>query len=375
MDFSFIFNQVRDDREALMFLSALGFVTSDWKTIVKLGGPRVVLESDLGRMALKKAFDKHPSLEPIFSSLRAKLDIFYEEQGTLLTPLDDPSLRLFRVPNAPLAFFARFKNNSISLGPRVAIVGSRAACKQGKMHSFSLAETLAKKGITVISGGASGIDEAAHLGALSAKGNTILVTGLTCSLKKDVLFLQYEKNRQNISIIYPFGPFFPQGKYMFIERNRSVVTLADALIVVQGQKGSGTLHSVNFAQRLGIPIFAVPGEINNPLSFVPNMLLASGKARALVDFSLDILSSAKVPQKKTIKTAASQAEKAVLVGEKSAVLPELLRFFVENGHAMTMPELIDKTKKPFLEIQKELLSYELSGRIVKRGPQFVLTDN
>ncbi|HXW60431.1 MAG TPA: DNA-processing protein DprA, partial [Myxococcota bacterium] len=288
MDLKDIVGHLHDDNEALMLLSLLNFEAKDWPTLAKLGKPKALLESELISRALSDLFANEPALIPILRELRSLLDMFYEQDGSLLTMHNCPESRLFRAPKAPLLFYVRFKMSLANIVPAVAIVGSRAASLLGQKQSAELATELARQNFNVISGGALGIDSAAHRGALKANGSTVIVSGVLCSLRDDELSMRMRANYSDrCAIVYPFGPFIPQQKYMFVERNRFVAAMADALIVVQGQKGSGTLHTVKDAKRLSIPIFAVPGSLDDPLSLVPNMLISSGEARAIVDFEQD----------------------------------------------------------------------------------------
>lgn len=207
-----------------------------------------------------------------------------------------------------------------------------------------------------------GIDSTAH----RAAHKTIVVSGLRCDFKKETRFL----DRKNLAIIYPFGPFLPQGKYMFLERNRYVAALACAVVIVQGKRGSGTFHTANVAKSLGIPIFVVPGAVDDPLAFVPNHLLEMGEAKAMVDvaqFALSLVTNLNIAPKKTLMVPKKQEK------NKEKTLPYLLQLINDHQNNMGFDELLAITKKSFADLQRELLDYEMAGRVVKRGSQFVLT--
>ena len=95
---------------------------------------------------------------------------------------------------------------------QVAVVGARDACKSGLSWSRNLAKDLAAKNINVISGGATGIDREAHQGALEQGGTTCVVSGLACNLGDKARMLANTQTHDRLSIIYPFGPFFPARK-------------------------------------------------------------------------------------------------------------------------------------------------------------------
>lgn len=361
--------RLRNKQEALSILSALGFGIDDYPTLEKLGGYKEILTSDLIERIIKE--NKNFShLEKISQKFYSLLDLFYEEDGSLISPIEEPRCRLLKINKAPLVFFVRFNSSLINWAPSVAIIGSRRASKEGQRLSHDLAYSLAEKNMVIISGGAVGIDSSAHQGSLSAGGCTVVVSGLYCTLRKDSLYEKFKDHKNRCAIVYPYGPFAPQGKYMFVGRNSFVAALADILVVVQGQEGSGTLHTVKQAKKLGIPIFAIPGALNDPLARVPNQLIAKKEAQALTDISMDF--SSFIDKKVSV---AKKIKKTTVNEKDNQLLPELIKVFKIHGPRLSMQDLIDKTNRPFLDLQRELLVYELQGKIVKSGPQFVLTDN
>lgn len=368
-----VLSQVKNDNEALLIISTLGSTTNDWPFIRHMGGPQKILCSDLFEKMLIKKAAAHPLLKTRFSSFRTIMDSFYAQNGYLCTPLGNPRSRLFTIPHAPLVFFGYLNPLLVDRPPSAAIVGSRDACERGCNWSKSLAAFFAQKGIHVVSGGARGIDRAAHEGVLESGGTTCQVSGLACNFIKphSSFFSGYDP--QSVALIHPFGPFFPQAKYMFVERNKFVAGLSDALIVVQGRKGSGTLHTVLFAEALNIPIYAIPGAIDYPLSYVPNLLLQKGKAKALIDFEqiAEALVTNGVKGPKKHKKAFDDGQRPLDIKP----LPELVMLIKNHGNSLSMSEILTMTGKGFLPAQKELLELELSGQIVKRGSQFVLTGN
>jgi DNA protecting protein DprA len=357
--------QIKNDDEALIIISALGNSLACWPFIKNMGGPLVALQSDLFINMLIKKVQKHPNLASHWAKIRNNLDNFYETQGFLCTPANanNKNIKFFKLPEAPLVFFGRYNSELLHKGPHVAIVGARDACDRGLYWSKTLAQKLASDGINIISGGAHGIDREAHKGALDSGGLTCVISGFCCNFNTKPTLFGGAYDYRHVAIVHPFGPFFIQAKYMFVERNKYVAALADALIVVQGKEGSGTLHTVKFAESLQVPIYAVPGALDNPLSYVPNKLLQKQRAQALVDF--EQISEALV-------TNAPKAPKKPKKVEEPC-LPELLMLIKAHGNALSMNEILAFSGRDFSALQKELLVYELSGQIIKRGAQFVLT--
>lgn len=352
--------EIKTDEEAMLLLSALGFSMADWPCINKLGGPNQFLASKLVEPCLK-------ILKPV-KDYRARLDHFLATDGFMFSAIKKPS-PIFKCSKAPLAFLGRFNQELLAEEDVISVVGSRNASALGLNLAKKLGESLAKEGVTVASGGAIGIDKVAHQSALLAGGKTIAISGAACDLSpNDPCAKFFYPHAKKSLVIYPYGPFLPQQKFMFVERNRFVAAIAKALVVVEGKVGSGTLHTANYAKKLGVPLYAVPGALDNPLAFAPNSLLVEGHAQALGDFQ----QFARIWVAKTANT--SKKLKKVLKDESCETeLPELLRLFRENKNSLGFDELLKMTGKSYSELQRELFDFELSGRILKRGSQFVLT--
>jgi len=170
----------------------------------------------------------------------------------------------------------------------LAMVGSRAATSYGKRSSFSLAQSLASAGVTVVSGLALGIDSEAHNGALSAQGATIGVLG--CGL--DVVYPKQNKKLYNrlrshglLVTEYPLGTR-PDG-FRFPARNRIIAGLSRGVVVVEAARRSGSLITAEMALDEGRDVFAVPGQIDSFKSDGAHWLLQQGAK--LVQSADDIL--------------------------------------------------------------------------------------
>ena len=149
----------------------------------------------------------------------------------------------------------------------VAMVGSRQTTHYGIETARKLAYQLAYTGVTVVSGGARGIDTAAHQGALSAKGRTIAVLGTGINLifppENNEL---YDRIAANGAIITQFPFNRPADKQSFPIRNRIVAGMTLGTVVVEANLSSGALITANFATEYGRQVFAVPGRIDSPRS-------------------------------------------------------------------------------------------------------------
>ena len=195
--------------------------------------------------------------------------------------------RLARVPDAPPEL--RIRGELGAPQARVAIVGARLADPYGLELARELARDLARSGVSVVSGGAQGIDAAAHEGALAAGGHTVAVFG--CGL--DVTYpAGHEELFERIvasggALVSEWEDGREATRWTFPRRNRIVAGMSDAVVVVRAGKKSGALLTAELARAAGTPLFAVPGDVTHPLSAGPIALLRAGAH--LVASAADVL--------------------------------------------------------------------------------------
>lgn len=153
----------------------------------------------------------------------------------------------------------------------VAIVGSRAASTSSMKAAGALAEALAGLGITVVSGGALGIDGAAHRGAL---GHTVVVlgSGITHWYPARHVDLFNQIVTAGGAVISTFQDDASPVRSYFVSRNRLIAALADVVVVVEAQLRSGSLSTARYGRELGRRVLAMPGSPGC------DSLLASGAA-------------------------------------------------------------------------------------------------
>ena len=172
------------------------------------------------------------------------------------------------LPSRPLALYVAGNPDALSL-PGVALVGTRLPTLYGLDMAERFAVGAVKGGLSVISGLATGIDAAAHKGALAAGGVTVGVLGGAL----DRFFP--EENRElgrrivasggAVASEYPFG--FPPGRKTFPQRNRIVAALARGVLAVEAPAQSGTLITCSFAKSLGRVVMAIPANLDSKSSF------------------------------------------------------------------------------------------------------------
>jgi DNA processing protein len=171
----------------------------------------------------------------------------------------------------------------------VAIVGSRQTTHYGIEVARKLAYQLGYVGVTVVSGGARGIDTAAHQGVLNTKGRTIAVlgTGINIVFPAENAAL-FERIAANGAVVTQFPFNRTADKQSFPIRNRIVAGMTLGTVVVEANLTSGALITANFAVEYGRQVFAVPGRIDSPRSKGCHELIKKGAK--LCEGAEDILS-------------------------------------------------------------------------------------
>ena len=286
----------------------------------------------------------------------------------LLTAGDDlfPPL-LMQIYDPPPLLFLRGDPSLLAL-PMVAIVGSRTASVYGTTVASTLASGLAAAGIVVVSGMARGVDTAAHTGALDAGAPTAAVFG--CGL--DIIYPAENKLLASriaahglIVSEYPMGsPAYPQN---FPVRNRIVSGLSYGVVVVEGNRYSGSSVTARLALDQNREVFAVPGCITSPLSAGPNLLIQQGAhpvlevADILNALPLDVPRSLPASHRPAPSAASSQA--ALPFGPASSLFTQIIDT-LKVEQATPIDTLIDALPDfSSSEIIAALFDLELEGRV------------
>ncbi|MBV9819105.1 MAG: DNA-protecting protein DprA [Solirubrobacterales bacterium] len=168
------------------------------------------------------------------------------------------------------------RRHELLSGPAVAVVGSRRPSPSGVAVAEALARDLSAAGVTVVSGLASGIDSAAHAGALEAGGRTVAVLAAGPDRPPAASRGLHARVLHAGLVVSELAPGASARRWMFPARNRIIAGLAAMTVVVQGRAGSGALLTAGVAAELGRPVGAVPGDIGSSLSVGPHRLLRGG---------------------------------------------------------------------------------------------------
>jgi len=215
------------------------------------------------------------------------------QQGiTLLTLADErypPGLKT--IPDPPLVLYVRgelLAEDAVALG----IVGARQCTLYGREQAQRMGAQLAERGLTVVSGGARGIDTCAHLGALQVGGRTVVVAG--CGLlncyppENDHLYERIVKEGRG-AIVSELPLDAPPARENFPPRNRIIAGMTLGIIVVEANLQSGSLITARLAAGdYGREVFALPGRVDSPASAGTHHLIKSATAH-LVESAEDVL--------------------------------------------------------------------------------------
>jgi DNA processing protein len=266
---------------------------------------------------------------------------------------------LLNIPDPPILLYVKGRTEVLSK-PGISVVGSRAASSYGLKMAEDLAYQLARRGLTVISGLAMGIDAAAHRGALAAGGQTIGVLG--CGL--DVIYP--EQNRKLFEIIpengaivseYPLGTG-PDG-FRFPARNRIISGLGLGVLVVEATQRSGSLITADLALDQGREVFAVPGRADSVKSTGTHRLLQAG-AKLVLDVN-DITNELLLGEKAAGKPPAPDSNKIAEAVRAELSVEEKKIIGLLEVYPKTVDDVIVGSNLPVERVNELLLILEFKG--------------
>jgi DNA processing protein len=171
----------------------------------------------------------------------------------------------------------------------VAIVGSRAATAYGDAVAVELAADLAECGVSVVSGGAFGIDASAHRGALAGGGPTVavLANGVDVAYPPGNASIFEALARDNL-LVSELPPGSHPTRVRFLARNRLIAAMARGTVVVEAALRSGARNTAGWAVACGRPLMAVPGPVYSRASAGPHLMIRNGQA-VLVTGAAEVL--------------------------------------------------------------------------------------
>ncbi|MBI3627736.1 MAG: DNA-protecting protein DprA [Candidatus Sungbacteria bacterium] len=316
------------------------------------GEPKTLLKN-LGQYDSPEAAWEHLKVATInpddeFKKLE-RLDIWAISKDSLHYP---PLLR--ETHDAPVILYGRGVIDPDQFF--LAMVGTRKPTEYGKTVAKNFAADFAQAGISIVSGGAYGIDKESHAGALRSGGKTIMVIG--SGLDRASFYpgahwnLAEEIVQNGGAVISEYPPGTKVLQHHFPERNRIIAGMSRGLIVVEAQMKSGASITARLAVSENRDVFVVPGSIYSPTSDLPNSLLKEGAA--------PLLAPSDLLEAYGFKLLAEA--KGETFGEFETVIIEALR------NPCTLDDLSREVKGGIHALQSSLTALELAGKIMEIEP-------
>ena len=280
---------VADERAARMRLSQLAEPGDErlGAELATSSGGEVLARIEAGDRTLRgvEHYRARLSLPPVDQG-----EAFSAHGGRYLVPGDGewPTQLMALGPAAPWGLFVVGGELRAAAARSVAVVGARAATQYGVHVASELATDLATRGWSVVSGGAYGIDAAAHRGALAAGGVTIaaLAFGADVAYPRGHVSLFARLRDDGGVLVSEFPPGTTPTKPRFLLRNRIIAALTRGTVVVEAAHRSGALNTAAAARRLGRPVMVVPGPVTSAQSMGCHRLARGDEpARIVTDAS------------------------------------------------------------------------------------------
>lgn len=292
---------------------------------------------------------------------------FMEKHGIMSISItdDDYPFRLSDIDKAPVTLY-RLGNANLDAENSLSVVGTRHATAYGCRYVSSLIGNMAVyfPELLIVSGLALGIDSVAHQAAVDANLPTVAVVahGLNTLYPSQNRELAKRILASGGSILseYPFGvsPF----KSRFLERNRIVATLADAVLVAESAERGGAMSTAAVASSYGRELFALPGRIGDEMSAGCNKLIRSQKAM-MAGSAPEMISMLGWKPKSTVVMPHQKELFPELVG-KEKIIYSALR---DSGDPLPVDSIRERTGLPIHDLMASLGEMEFDG-LVERLP-------
>lgn len=336
------------------------------RLIEHFGGPERVLSASTAELKQVEGInDRLASLihrHTIPREVREDLALA-QRNGAKIVTFSDPDypalLRHIYDPPPVLYVYGTITAGSLN----IAVVGSRNATAYGRNMTERLSEDLGKRGFTVVSGMARGVDSAAHAGALAAGARTIAVLG--CGLGT----IYPAENRPLFHRIVDQGavvsefPFLtPPDAHNFPIRNRIISGMSLGTVVVEATHKSGSLITARLAAEQGREVFAVPGSIASFKSMGTHRLIKQGAK--LVEHVGDIIEELNIPEAETRSSVDAGKGTIALTAEERRILDALSPYPVHIDNLARMLSL------PAAQASGLLLQLELKGLVTQSPGKF-----
>lgn len=300
--------------------------------------------------------------------LPQRLDYFCRHNSVQILAYTDAAYpqSLHQLSDKPLVLYV--KGELPQANYALAIVGSRRCSEYGVRAAGYFAKAMTREGIPIISGGAKGIDTAAHEACLQAGGTTVAVLG--CGL--DIVYPPenaklFARIAEQGALVTEYPPGVPPAAANFPARNRIIVGLSQAVLVAEAGKRSGAVITANIAADEGREVYCVPGNIFDGSSIGCHELIRTGAK--LVDMPQDILDDKRSWQQAmnrritqpSIFDCAPQEPKPVPAPVTTELEAKLLALL--QAGALSLEKLTEQSGAAFAAVSMELLDLQAAGLV------------
>ncbi|MAF65517.1 MAG: DNA-protecting protein DprA [Planctomycetes bacterium] len=272
-----------------------------------------------------------------------------ERERALMIEPGGPSwpASLEHIDGPPGALWLRGRAELLTRERRIALVGTRSPTPYGEAQALRFGAALAEAGVTVVSGMARGVDQAAHRGALKVEGDTVAVLGSGVDRPWPRGPLVGELAERGL-LVSEFPPGQSPRPHHFPLRNRIISGLADAVLVIEAAAASGSLITAQWALDQGRGVLALPGRVDHPMSRGTHRLLREGAQ--LVESPEELISEVYgEPRRAPAKPRKPESPCAAAL----------------RGETMTADELAARLGREVEQVLVELVGLELAGDLVR----------
>ncbi len=281
--------------------------------------------------------------------------------------------RLLEIYDPPPLIYVRGDPNLLNRHS-ISMVGTRRPTLYGNQMAERLSRDLAERGIVIVSGLARGIDSSSHKGALAAPGGKtigVLGTGLDVVYPKENRKL-FEQIKEHGAIISEFPLGTHPAPENFPIRNRIIAGMPLGAVIVEGAQYSGSLITARLAMEFSREVFAVPGNVTQPVSFAPNQLIKQGAK--LVTCWQDVVEELPTEIRGELFPVADStpSERATLFEATLNQTEAKLYALLSTDHAVHIDVLVERSGLHSSTVLATLFELEMKGFVRQMpGKQFV----
>lgn len=269
----------------IMFQRVFGYGTTRARKIMDIiGNPSKLIEASISDAQGAKLFTANEltllrKREELQNEAEKTLEAALKLNCTVLTPDSDGyPQRLRDIYSPPSVLYVLGSLDGLDEAPAIGMVGTRRNTDYGKRVADDLVRQLVARGVTIVSGLATGIDTISHTATLKAGGRTVAVLGNGPDINYPAANRELRELiiKNGGAVISEFPPGESPYPFHFPIRNRIISGLSLGVVVVEGTRHSGSLITAGHAVTQDRDVFAVPGNIYSPMSQATNWLISQG---------------------------------------------------------------------------------------------------